>query len=458
MLNKKILAAAIASAFSLNAFAVVDLDAAGTAADPTNTAVFAAEAITATDLTDGLLEATNAANILDLSASVGFTIGNGTSKYVRVTLGNGAEFAAIPTWTLTGAGAATATISQGGNGESFVIFEVAATADVPAADSSYTVAAADYLLNSTGNTAVTVTTYETAADAVNETNALYTDSGVLSTVTSVVTGEIADEGFSTATVASDFVAFSTVAGEGDALSATLGQVGALDTDAYVDGTAYDPDGNLVNAATFLTAAQTVTITGDFSFGAGAAGWTLEDEATCADVGGVPSIDVSAGINADENAATVAIADVNAGPYYLCVEVDGAEEILKGSYSIELNTDEVSDVLGRIVYDTTSIEVPYLTTFNAYNQRIYIVNYGSVDAAYTINFVSEDGVTAVAGAAATGSVPAGEMLAIKATDIVTLSGKTRTSAVIEIEAEDADVSAASQSVNLADGTTDTVVLN
>jgi hypothetical protein len=459
MMNKKILAAAITAAFATqSAIASVDLDAAGTVADPTGTVVYATEAIGASNLTGGLLEAANLGNILDLDASVGFTIGAATSKYVRVDLGNGAEFDDVPTWTLTGTGTATAAISQGGDGEAFVIFEVSATVDIPASASEYTVAASDFFLNATGSTTVTVTTYETAADAVNEVSALYTDSGILSSVTTVVTGEIADEGFSTATVASDFKAFSTVAGEGDALSATLGQVGALDTSKYVSGTAYDPDGNLVDAATFLTATQSVTFTGDFTFPAGATAWTLEDEATCVDAGGVASIDVSTGISTDEDEATVAVADVNAGPYYLCATVNGTTDVvLKGSYSAELVTDKVEDVVGKFVYDTTSIEVPYLTTFSDYKQRLYIINYGSADAAYTINFVSEDGVTAVAKAAATGTVPGGEMITLIASDIVTLSGKTRTSAVIEVEAEKLDVAAASQSVNVATGATDTVNL-
>jgi hypothetical protein len=446
MINKKILAVAVASAFSVNTYAAVDLDAAGTTADPYGTAVFASEAIESTDLTDGLLEAVNNTNILDFSASVGFTIGNGTSKYVRVELDNGAKFDAVP--SLTSANT-SASVAQGGDEAAFVIFEVAATAAIPA-DQAYTVASANYLLNASGTTSVTVSTYETAADAVNEVNVLYSDTAPLSSVTSIVTGEIADASFSTATVASDFKAFEFGAGaDGDAVSAVLGNLGALDVTGYVDGTAYNPAGVAVTAATLLEATQNVTVTGDFSFGA----WTLDLTAAC---DGVSDIDLT--VNADEDAATSASAVTVATKQYLCVTVDGTEVINKGSYSLELVDDEVSDVVGKIVYDTTSIEVPYLTTFSDYNQRLYITNYGSIDAAYTISFTSEDGVEAVAGDKATGIVPKGEMIAIKATDIVTLTGRTRTAATLEVEAEDENVSATTQTVNVADKSTDTVVLN
>ncbi|ALS99253.1 hypothetical protein [Lacimicrobium alkaliphilum] len=450
MLNKKILAAAIATAFTMNAHAVVKLDAAGTQADPTDTVVYASESITAGDInSDGLLEAGNAGNILDVRAEVGFTIGNGTSKYVRVELGGGAQFGAVPTLTTANASAA---VSQGGTvGDDFVIFEVAATADVPAAQ-TYVVAATDYLLNASGTSTVAVATYETAADAVNETSALFTDSAALSTVVDVVTGDIVVPGESVATVGSDFLAFTTA--DGDAFSATVGKIGEIDVAEYIsNAAAVNPAGGAVTAAGLLEQNQTVTVSGNFTFGA----WELNDDLDCDPLGNTTALV----INGDENAAaTAAPVDVTTAPWAVCVTVNGTtDEIVKGSYSVNVDEDDITNTLGVISYDTTSIEVPYLTTFSAYNQRVYIVNHSANDAAYTMSFTSEDGTTATAGSAASGTVPAGEMVALKATDIVTLSGgTTRTSAVIEVEAVSTEVTAASQSVNLSDGTTDTVVLH
>lgn len=446
MLNKKILAASIAAAFTLNANAAVNLEAAGTTADPVGTVVYASEAIESSDLDGVLLEVSAAGTAdLDFSAEVGFTIGNGTSKYLVITLSGDAEFDGTPALTLTNA---TGAVSQGGDGESSVVIEVAATADI-AASAVYTITGTDYKVSSTGMTTVTVATYETAADAVNELNALYTVSNVLTSVVSVVTGDIADPTNAISTVVSEFKAFDT---SSDATTVAIAPGGLLDTSEYVDGTSYTPAGALVDAATFLTAAQKVTIAGDFSFGT----WTLNTNVDCTTAGSATALV----LNADEDEATVAanITDVNAAPIYLCVTVDTTEVINKGSYVLELDTDEVSDTIGTISYDTTSVDVPYLTTFSSYNQRLYIVNNGATDATYTVTFISEDGVTATAGSQATGEVESGTVLSIKASDIVSLSGKTRTAAIVEIEAATGDISVASQSVNLSDGTTDTVVLH
>jgi hypothetical protein len=76
----------------------------------------------------------------------------------------------------------------------------------------------------------------------------------------------------------------------------------------------------------------------------------------------------------------------------------------------------------------------------------------------MSFVSEAGVTETAGTAASGTVPANSLMTVKASDMVTLTGKTRTTATIEVETADANISATTQIVNLSDGSTDTLVLN
>jgi hypothetical protein len=74
MMNKKILAVAVATAFSANAFAAVDLNA------DTGDFTVAAETIAATDLdADGLVVLTGAAAQTVIS-NAGFSIATGTSK------------------------------------------------------------------------------------------------------------------------------------------------------------------------------------------------------------------------------------------------------------------------------------------------------------------------------------------------------------------------------------------
>ena len=129
--------------------------------------------------------------------------------------------------------------------------------------------------------------------------------------------------------------------------------------------------------------------------------------------------------------------------------------------------------GSIKRDGTVVRLGYLTTatdFGAnaqgvwegwqggsYNQRLVIVNHGSVDAAYTLaDFAAEDGVTVTALDAATGMVPAGRSMVIPIRNMITIEGRSRTSAKLTVVATEANVSVATTQVTLPEGQTDTVV--
>lgn len=455
MLNKKILATAVAVAFSTSALADIDLTA-NTTNDRVNVGT---EALIAADFNgDGFVIMNNGAaangasdEYLDIQSIVGFTIGQGTSKYIRVNL-TGAEFGAAPALAVTGA---TVALSQGGDGQSFAIFEVAAPAGTDILSATPVILETlTYNVNPAGSSSVSISTYDDAADAVNQTGVLYSDSKAFTNVASVVTGDITNAAVSVATVGSNFKAFTTASGS--AFSTTVGKVGELDTADYLTPGSVDNDGVAIQLTSLINQNQAVAVEGDFSFGT----WVLRDNLDCDPTG---ATDVALSINTAKTVATSAVTDVTTAPLAVCVTVPAVAAntpaIKKGSYSLEILEDELEGALGSIQYNTVSVDVPYITTFAAYNQRLYIVNNGNQDALYTMSFTSEDGTTATPAAGATGIVPAGEMVALKATDVVTLSGATtRTSAVIEIEAEDADITAASQSVNLETGGTDTVVLN
>jgi len=413
---------------------------------------------------------TNNANALDLVTPAGFTVGQGTTKYVRVDVVGGA-FGAIP--ALTTAGDATtapsdfsASISQGGTaGDSFVVFEITdPTEDILVTD-VLTIAAASYIVTTPGSTlTLQYAMYETGAGAVNklENDLLYSDEEAAITFDTALAGEFSTGKTITATVASGFTSYKD--GDSGATDNNVDQVGLLaeiNTASLIkantsfvktDGSAFVANDLLSDSdtATATTFTQDVTFVGDFSFG----DWALTSGTTC----GANS--TSLAVAADKASATAADVDLaSAQTYVLCNTLTVDEDVAqKGSYTVELELDSYSDGAGTVVYDTVSIEVPYISTFADYNQRVYIINNGSSDAFYTMSFTSEDGVTATPKAAATGTAKAGEVLMLKTTDIVELTGKTRTSAVIEIEAVDSAVSAATQTVNLSDGSTDTTVLN
>jgi hypothetical protein len=299
--------------------------------------------------------------------------------------------------------------------------------------------------------------YETAGDAVSQTTPLASDTGAIASVNDAMTGTFMTAVNLEATVASEFTLF--------AVGGATGVMGASDVDELLcldcatgDAEFVQPDGTDFAIANLDDAAAEVTFSGDFSFGTwdyGTAQWGFDEDGELEIVAGAPVF------NED---GSVTVAYVQSEPLSI---ITGALLVNKGSYSAMLDglsytvgaADDfaATETVGDISYDTTAITVPYLTTFASYNQRIYLINNGSSDASYTTSFVSEDGVTATAGTAATGTVPAGEMVAINASNLVTLTGKTRTSAVIEIEAVDTDVLATSQTVNLSNGGTDTTIL-
>lgn len=464
MLNKKILATAVAVAFSSSAFGAINLTT------PNNDRVLvASEALAAADFNgDGFVVMTNsdvdtpaafdangtADEYLSVVSVTGFTIGGNTSKYIRVDL-EGGEFGSAPSlWV----GGTEYTIAQGGQGESFALYEVDPTNTV-ADDAPVVLEAETYFVNPAGSTTVTIATYNDAPDAVAQQGALYSDSETFTTVASVVTGNITTAATSIATVRSNFLLFDD--NSGDAISTLVGTVGSLDTSRYVTPGSVDNLGADVTNASVLTTEQNVAVEGDFSFGT----WTLnsstdaDDNLDC----GVSGVEVELDLNTAKTVATSAeLVDVIANEYAVCVEVPGvtatAKTIKKGTYSLEIQEDEIEGALGSIAYNTVSVDVPYITTFSDYNQRLYIVNNGNQDAVYTMTFTSEDGTTATPAGGAAGTVPAGEMVVLTASEVVTITGDTtRTSAVLEIEAEAADVSVASQSVNRDTGGTDTSIL-
>lgn len=457
MLNKKIVAAAVAAAFTQGAVAAVDIDGTGT-----QKITYASELVTAGSDT---LTVTNLAGLLDVTAEVGFTIGDGTSKYVRIDFSD-ATFKSVASLSSDNTGVLIK-LAQGGDiGDDFAIFELQAggitpgTAVVPS--DTVTLAAGSYGVDADVTSQVCYALYETAVAAANQTagQTLKTACSDFTELASVLTGAFAvanDD--NVATVNSGFTSFSA-----SSLGATSATVGYLDTELLISSTtnAFNSNGTAVTAEDIIAVTdgtdnvQDLTINGDLSFGT----WTLQlDSADCSQSSTVVSIATAAATAGSfGTVAGLSPATLTAGDWHICVEVDGSESIKKSDYTAELAEAGLTDDLGRITYDTTSIEVPYLTTFADYNQRLYIVNSGSTNAEYSISFVSEAGVTVTPGTAATGVVPAGEMVALRATDVVALEGRTRTSAVIEVEGVDLDIQAATQTVNLSTGATDTVVLN
>ena len=299
--------------------------------------------------------------------------------------------------------------------------------------------------------------FEDLTVAANNGDSLYTDAGnvIITRADAVASPVITASTSPEATVASGFENFDTsLAVGGGADQATLGRAnfgGSLAADVLRPS-----DSAAVTVADLFDATYTATLTGDTSFG----DWYLSNAADCSS-NDIELTEAEDGASAFSAANAVARTD----DVYACVEVANIstddEIVNKGSYSLELDgvgTDVRTGDLASIAYDTVTVEVPYLTTFSDYNQRVYMVNQSSNPVFYTFDFTSEGVATATAGSAATGTIPAGEMVALRATDIVTMTGRQRTAATLELEATTGQVIVTTQTVNLSDGSTDTVLLS
>lgn len=208
--------------------------------------------------------------------------------------------------------------------------------------------------------------------------------------------------------------------------------------------------------------STVTYQGDFGFNT-TSGFYVSGltDGTCATGSSVP-------LNPDTASFTMAsVAVADADGRALCATVDGDDEIIpNASYSATVvlihaetnsspsSTSETGSV-GEIVRNGTTVEVAYVTTFTDYNQRLLLNSRASTDVTYTVTFRTEDGVTATALPAATGTLPAGENLVLRMTDLVEFAGGSRGSATVTVVAPSTVIDVATTQVNRADGATDTV---
>lgn len=521
MLNKKILAVAIAAAMSHSALAAVNIDASydGTTQSAVN---FAQELAWGQDPV--LVQ--NGSTPLNATAELRFTIAQGTSRYIRYDLSNGAVFNTDPTldWTNEGLSDPRARIARGGEGESFVIFELTAedevvTEDIPE-DIQIILEVDEVLLPVSGTTDIVFRLYEDVIDAISSvaTNDLNSEDQVITYARSPfallgsgVTGDFSDANDNTASVDTEFTRFlgdaaavdAVATWDGASVSAETANVGTIDVDQLAATGFFNLDGNPLTGADIVGTDPVVTFRGDFSFGE----WTVHEVTTTADAACTEAPTSRAyTMNAAKDSITMSFAGAQSvletTDYVLCVDVAAldptrddvivanpsledpytANRIRKGQYYADLAWNPVTPVsvydwveadgamgstftnmLGYIHYDTITVEIPYLTNLSTYNQRVVIVNDGPTDASYVVEFIAEEGYTATGGSQASGSVTAGTTSVLRGSNILDsvsngTSTRTRSAAKLYIDGKDDDIQVMIQTVNMNTGATDTEVLN
>ena len=149
---------------------------------------------------------------------------------------------------------------------------------------------------------------------------------------------------------------------------------------------------------------------------------------------------------DETAKVIPSAD-----FMATVMFDDEDTTMKAN----LPADVGPSAVGKIRQNGSTYQLPMVTTFEGYNNRIIIVNRGTREASYSMEFTTEDGVTATAASGATGMVGAGKAAVVRTMDAVTLEGGMRTAATLFVVGSPSNIDVLTQIVNKSDGSTDTL---
>lgn len=399
----------------MTAQAVVDLN------DDAETGVNFASEIDV-DTTNGTT-LTNASNILDAQVEFGFGVSDGSSVYVRFDLSGGAKFTAHtvdPDFSVNDSslGSATVVLSQGGAGESFAIFSVTPTAGHNIAqDEVGTLTVNDVDVFTDQAVTISYALYETAGQAVNQTDALVTESApyinwksaLAFTVTPVTPDKI--------DVAQESKFFDGTTGDDTTIigDVELAMSGALWTEG------------LPAVITDVVAAGTsLVVSGDFS-AVGDTGEVFYDGTgfDCTTNNGSLTV-------AEDFQSATYDAGANTFRVAICYKVDGETAIVPGSYT------GLYDVTGAADSDVTDVNVGTLSTLekNGTSKAVYnipagdgvtgdqafvrITNTSSLAGKIYGRLYKQDG-TLVGSATLSDSLAAHETLVLSGQDLVDLFG-------------------------------------
>ena len=114
-------------------------------------------------------------------------------------------------------------------------------------------------------------------------------------------------------------------------------------------------------------------------------------------------------------------------------------------------------VGTIRHDGTSVSIPYLTSYDGYQQRLTIVNRNKADVSYRLMFHTEGEGTADP-MYVEGMAMGSATTVMKVADIVTLMNPTRAAATLDIVSSPKMVDVSTTMVNKMDQSTDTVILH
>jgi len=431
------------------------------------------------NITDNSVNSTAAvpviSNALDMKVTPGFSVALSGTYYMRMDLTNAIiktapSVAAIgKTWGSSHGGSSgghtvASLASQGAAGASTAIYLMTNATSGATTTDFLTIPMTDIAALGTATATTQLSFYSTLAAATNATAGTNIGSKTqpLLAFADVVTPTATASAVGTS-VSSNFVNYSktAVASNASTTDASIGRV----TNALSTASTMDRDGTLATLAdAYLPATSTMTLTGDLSVGT----WFMDTTNACPLAGPTGTATIAATqkltLNAAKTSGTISGTIFDASSY-ICNVIDGVSAIPAGAYTVgityapagagDLALTWAGGSLGSISRNGTTNQINYLTTFTGYNQKVILTNRSTVAGTYAFTFQTETDTTAVAGTAATGTLPASSVTVIKVADLVTLTGKSRASATFTAVLAAGNVGVATTQVNLSDGATDTV---
>jgi len=350
---------------------------------------------------------------LNFTSKIGFGVSSSQTRYIRVDYVNATLDAAhagvlgtdIEINDTNGATHSAALVQGGAIGDSYVIYQITAGADLPAT-APVDVLVPNLRVTSTASPVqVTYSLHETAVSAV----AGAVGAGKLYSKTANVATFGAGLSFaltvntSTASVEKSFKEFTT-AGTNPGVSALLARVGKV---TYgVSANTKRADGTQVVMADLVAAGTKLVVTGDFSAVAGAnlaANKTnvfLDNNDAC----GSSTLATTDFVGTFAGASFTL--DTNAATKNVCYTVAstagaGTKTIPAGSYTAGVTVTAAADTatpsitdasLGSIIRDGTELQAPFATIHPDYLSRVVLTSQHTVDATVQASVITEDGVT------------------------------------------------------------------
>jgi len=419
--------------------------------------IFATESIANSDLEfDGKVRIGSGSDELNLQFQAGFGISQ-SSRYVRIEFVNGSLLNNLPAAGLATNVNYSSLLVQGGNiGDSFAVIEVYAATSQPQNTAFLLEVTALKLLDQSLPMTVKYALYGNPSDAVNSGPVLYSkEVDMLQFVSGLATG-FADAYTLSLGFGTEFLRFNPTfrAPSTFALGDSDGELGSLAKFTgdflIIDNVRRPSDSAEISdfrnlLAGFDTSLDSASLSGDFSSG----DVSLNSNADCSGA--------KYPLTTDDFSKTIAISlDTLFNYPVLCIDLTGnTTAFTRTEFQLDIGLGQKSVYFGKVSYDGSSVDFPFLTSFSNFRQKIFITNHAGYDIDYKFEFFAEEAVknNFQPGTAANGTLKATGVTKIDVWDLFTVSSNvpTRLSGRMFIDGLPQDISAAIQLVSLTSHT-------